>query len=135
MIYMHFEICVRSLECLHDASIFLGLEAAGAVDENATGFQELARVFEEVALLLYESLKFLGTNAPAQLNTAAHHAGIGTRGVDENAIELWCARLAENCTPWLDIDRGDAKPAAVFANQVKPGGRDIGGDEFGFVGR
>ena len=73
---IQFEIRVRCQERLHHPAVLLGLQAAGAVNQDAARFYELARVFEKVALFLDKACEFFRANAPSKLDPAAHDAGI-----------------------------------------------------------
>src|SRR5262249_26675549 len=77
--------CVE--EFLDDVLIFFGFEAAGAIDQRAAGFKTCGGLAQEVELGGAEAVDFFRADAPAEVDTAAHDAGVGAGGVDEDTIE------------------------------------------------
>ena len=56
--------------------VFGGFDAAGAVNEDAAGFEDAKAVFEELRLCLRLRGEVVGAEPPADIDTAAHHAGV-----------------------------------------------------------
>ena len=81
----------------------------------------MAGVFEEVALFFDEAGQFFRTDAPAEFDAAAHHAGVRAWDVEKDAIEVLDAGPAEAGTPCFG-GAGDAETGAVFADQFQAGG-------------
>lgn len=67
--------------------VFGGFDAAGAVNEDAAGFEGAEAVFEELCLGLYLRGDVIGLQTPAHIDTAAHDAGVGAGHVEQDAIE------------------------------------------------
>jgi hypothetical protein len=81
------EVRVGGEEFLDNGLVFFGFEAAGAVENGASGFEAGGGLGEEVELGRGEAGDFGFFNAPAEIDAAAEDAGVGTGGVDEDAIK------------------------------------------------
>ena len=78
--------------------VFGGFDAAGAVNEDATGFEDAEAVFEELCLGLHLRGDVIGLQTPAYIDTAAHDAGVGAGYVEQDAVE---AGLGEGGDLWV----------------------------------
>ena len=72
----------------HDFGIFLRLQAAGAVNQNAAGLQLRRGKFQQSQLRLLQPRDFLRRNPPAQIHAAPHDSGVRARSVNQNSIEF-----------------------------------------------
>src|SRR5207244_828134 len=81
------EIAMDFQKFLNDLAVFLRLQAACAVNEDATRFYLDRGVVQQFHLLDAEPLDFFRTNAPAQIHTPPQHTGVGARHIDEHAVE------------------------------------------------
>lgn len=109
-------------ELIHDVSIFFCFEAAGAVDEKAARFNARSGLVEQVELGVAEALDFLGLNAPTQVYTTAHDAGVGAGSIDEDFIVFVAGRNRGICD---GLHARDAEASAVFLNQLNTFRRNI----------
>ena len=67
--------------------VFRRFDAAGAVNEDATGFEDAEAVFEELRLCLHLGGDVIELQTPAHIDAAAHDAGVGAGHVEQDAVE------------------------------------------------
>lgn len=67
--------------------VFGGFDAAGAVNEDAAGFEDAEAVFEELRLCLCLRRDVVGMETPADIDAAAHDAGVRAGHVEQDAVE------------------------------------------------
>ena|SRR6266850_5403684 len=80
------EVGMRFAEGMDDCFVFFGFEAAGAVDQDSTGLYFAGGNVEKVELDFCQTGDFGGLDAPAEIDPAAHHAGVGAGSIDEDAV-------------------------------------------------
>jgi esterase/lipase superfamily enzyme len=68
--------------------VFFVFEAAGAIDECADGSEEGCGLVQEFELDGAKAGDFFGCYPTAEVNAAAHDAGVRAGGVEENLIEV-----------------------------------------------
>ena len=67
--------------------VFLGFEAAGAIDQAPPGAQEGGGLAEQLQLGGAEVYEIPGSKPPAQIDPAAHDAGIRAGDIEEDAVK------------------------------------------------
>ena len=67
--------------------VFGGFDAAGAINEDATGFEDAEAVFEKLCLGLHLRGDVIGLQTPADIDAAAHDAGVGAGDVEQDAVK------------------------------------------------
>src|ERR1019366_197052 len=81
------EIGITGQELVHHIVVLLRLQAAGAVNQPAAGFQQQGGLAQQLELRRAQTPDVLRTNAPTQINSTPHDPGVGTWGVDQDAVE------------------------------------------------
>lgn len=112
-------------ELADDAGVFLRFEAAGAVEEDAAGSEQGDCALEQVELESLQAEDFLWGDAPSEFDAPPHDAGVGTWGIDEDAVE--------GCRGKIELRMG------VYGLRIRRGGVFgvlgwLGGWSFGALG-
>jgi hypothetical protein len=111
--------------------VFGGFDGAGGVDDAAAGFEADDGVFEDLALGGDECGDVGGLEAPAEVDAAAHDAGVGAWDIEEDAVEGSVPCGGGGVVPIVDGDFGGAGVEAleVFAKAREAFFVGVGADE------
>src|SRR2546421_11964188 len=95
-----------------DFLVFLRLDAAGAVDQNATRLEKGNRCADDGKLLRWHSGKIFQRQPPAKINAAAHNTRVRTRRVDKDSVESALLEQASITGPIMAdaVDNSGAQP-------------------------
>ncbi len=107
-----------------DSMVFVGFEAARAVNEGAARAETRGCLFEEAQLGGGEAIYFSQLQTPAQIDAATENAGIGTGSVNQNAVE---GRGRRYVGGKRGPDAGDAEAAAVLIDEREAVRMGVGG--------
>src|SRR5437868_2539210 len=72
---------------VNDFFVFFRLQAAGAVNQNAAAFQQRNDFSDDAKLFRGHAREVVWSQAPAEVDAAAHHAGIAARNIDQDSIK------------------------------------------------
>ena len=108
--------------------VFFGFEAAGAIDEAATGPQEGGALAEQLQLGGAQVLETFGSKPPAQIDPPPHNAGIRAGDIDQDAITKGWGLGIEG------RDTGDAEAGAVFPDEFEAVRGGVVREELALVG-
>ena len=83
---VQFEVGVFGEEFSHDFAVFLGLEAAGAVNQRAAWLQEGGGLAQQVLLSRAQPRELFRANPLTQIHPPPHDAGVGAWGVNQDTV-------------------------------------------------